>query len=282
MNRRYDRGYRQRDVSDSRRCYQKRHGEEEQQQKTWKGSERESSWAWQDKDWTADWSWNTSEPSWRSGNSWGDDIRIELARRGLNDTQLQSWIDQEGPILLKHLGDMGTFDSVDLSQNELTDDGVQRLVRWLLECRVPARRVKLFRNQLKSPSALCKLIEDNDLGTGADTGLRELHLSSNNIGLEGLRTLLGSLGRAKKKAGKERYSPPIWLRVERNVSDITVEKAEEMVEEYKRQGLIVCLEGGMPEASCTIQSCKNGADVHFHVMGGNNSNSKGGRRQGAW
>lgn len=217
---------------------------------------------------------------WFSSRGWSDDgnrnrhdeldgdLRIELGRRQLGDEGVLEWISKDGSEVLKHLGDGGSFDSVDLSENQLTDEGGEALIRWLLECKVPVRRLKLFKNRMRSPAALCGLIEDEILGVGASAGVRELHLSSNEIDKEGVIALLDSICERKKKTSAV-FDPPLWLRLERCEHHLSEERAQKVVEDFAAKGLKICLEGGVKGSGCSIQHCKHSADVHLHVAGGN-------------
>lgn len=207
------------------------------------------------------------------------DLRIELGNRGLDDARFLQWIETEGPEVIQNLHAGGCLDSVDLSDNQLTDEGCRLLVKWLLECHVPARRLRLFKNQLRSPAALCGLIEDGDLGIGAEAGLRELHLSSNKIDEEGIVCLLDSICRRKNKVGSQ-FKPPLWLRLERNAHSMDEEAVAKLAAEYADRGLSICLMGGKAGSGCTIQRCTRGADVHIHIVGGNKSAASERRR--AW
>lgn len=204
------------------------------------------------------------------------DLRIELADRQLADAGIQQWLTREGPQVLYELKRSGgSFDSVDVSSNQITDTGCAALVKWLMDSRVPVRRLKLFKNQLKAgcSTAICKLIEDKDLGIGNVSGLQELHLSSNNITVEGIKSILDSIC-LRKKLVQDKFNPPIWLRLERNGLDR--DAAKTLAEAYVAKGITICLEGGATNSACSIRSCSSGADVHVHVTGGNKSHT--GRR----
>lgn len=227
---------------------------------------------------------------WFSSKGWTDDVkmerrdeaerprglRIELGSSQLGDEGVLQWIKMEGPEVLRCLG-AGGFDSVDLSENQLTDAGVKMLVKWLLlECRMPVRRLKLFKNNLRSPVALCGLIEDSILGVSASAGLRELHLSSNEIDKEGVIAVLESICRGRRKVSAA-FDPPLWLRLERCEHHLSEERAQVVVEDFAARGLQICLEGGVAGCACSIAFCRHGADVHLHVVGGNKSTAAGRR-----
>lgn len=197
-------------------------------------------------------------------------LRIHLARSGFGDSGLKEWVDAEGLEVQQQLAG-GGVESMDLSENQLTDRGVHFLVKWMLDYQVPVRRLKLFKNRLSFPIALCGLIEDNVVGVGAEVGLRELHLSSNGIAADAVARLLDSIRRRREKCGG-RFDPPLWLRLERN--ELSQEDAERLADSYAKKGLLICLEGGSAKSGCTIQSCRHSADVHMHMVGGNKNNNK--------
>lgn len=236
--------------------------------------------------------WRSGHKGWRNSGwydrqaeTWGEDDwhgdneaaavasgggRVQLADAQFDDARLQRWCTEEGPQELQRLGP-GVLEAIDLSRNSITDEGVRSLVALLQQHRQATRRLKLFRNKLCEPNALCQLIEDADLGAGAADGLSELHLSSNSITAEGLRRILESLRKCKITC--RGFKPPIWLRVERNLG-LEAEAVQSLATEYVEKGLNVCLEGGGPNSSCTIKWCRHDADVHVHIEGGNWSSAK--------
>jgi len=226
------------------------------------------------------WSWHDDGAQFRREDDWHGNNgasavasrggRVELADSQYDDDRLQKWCEEEGPRELQRLGS-GRLDAIDLSRNDITDEGVRLLVDLLRKHRQPTQRLKLFRNRLRDPDALCQLIEDEDLGAGAREGLSELHLSSNSITRDGLSRLLESLRRRHVACGG--FRQPIWLRVERNAG-IQQGSVEELAKEYTDKGLHICLEGGGPKSRCTIKYCRYDAQVHVHVEGGNCGASK--------
>ena len=59
---------------------------------------------------------------------------------------------------------LATLETVDLSENNLTDAGVELLVQVLLRNRQAIRRLKLYGNRLYQVDTLCRLIDDEDMG----------------------------------------------------------------------------------------------------------------------
>lgn len=263
------------DTSENVWNWKSRWGDGGQGGSTWSGADTWNEGQWDNKTYSsASWKGKSNKKSWEDEAS--NDIRIELADRGLEDAGIQQWIETEGPQVLQEIQTSGgTFDSVDVSSNGITDEGCDYLVKWLMDSRVPVRRLKLFKNQLKAPVSICKLIEDSDLGIGNVSGLQELHLSSNNITEEGIKSVLDSIS-LRKKLVTETFNPPIWLRLERNGLDR--DAAKMLAEAYVEKGLNICLEGGDAKSACNLRSCSSGADVHLHVTGGNKTGGAGYRR----
>lgn len=195
--------------------------------------------------------------------------RVELAGMELEDGGLRLWCAREGAQRLRRLA-REPLACIDVSDNGISDDGVRVLIDFLRERGQIAQRLKLFKNKLQDPLALCELIEDPHLGCGTDDGLSELHLSSNWLGIGAIDRLLASLGRRVKACGGFRV--PVWLRVEHN--GLSIGEVEELVQRQQRTGLHVCLEGGVAKSGCSIGSCRLGADVHLHARGGNATSSK--------
>lgn len=185
--------------------------------------------------------------------------QVHLPGMLLSDDGMRRWLAADGPAHLDRLGP-GPLDCDDVSHNRLTDDGADALVEFLLRRRQPTIRLKLFQNQLREPSALCRLVGDSRCGVGAAQGLSELHLSHNNVTFRALDALLSSVRRRVDEVGRLR--PPFWLRVEKNPD--LFEGARNLTEEGNPYGLKLCFEGGKPGTfHCTTRSCRHGADVHI-------------------
>jgi len=178
-----------------------------------------------------------------------------------SDSGLQQWIAQAGNDHLHWIN--GSLACVDVSKNNLSDVGAEHLVNFLLEKSQPTMRLKLFDNQLCEPLSLCRLIEDQVCGVGADSGLQELHLSDNKITEYALERLLRSVSRMTVTSKKQRR--PLWLRIEKNGS--LHEGARRLAEKAKQDEHLpsVCLEAGQGQKSvgCNLHSCKHGAEVHL-------------------
>jgi len=177
----------------------------------------------------------------------------------LSDTGLRQWFDAEGPRHLARLGP-GPLDCMDLSHNNLSDQGADDAVSFLLWRGQPTKRLKLFHNCLLEPRALCRLIEDERCGVGATDGITELHLSHNQINMSMLEQLLGSVATCLQREAKS-LKPPLWLRMEHN--NLDGEAKDLLKETYP--GVKLCFECGSKgmRQRCNLGHCRYGADVHL-------------------
>lgn len=193
------------------------------------------------------------------------------------DDDLKVWVDCEANEHIDTLG-WGSLDCIDVSQNSLTDVGIWHLVEFLIKRQCATKRLKFYKNAISRTEAICQLIEDKVCGIGAKDGLAELHLSHNDVGLDGLRKLLDSIWRRVDAVGS--FRPPLWLRLERNSHQLGKDGAE-VAEEYIAKGLKLCMKGGAGGGACGLGHCKFGADVHLNLAG-SNSGKGGGGGKGGW
>lgn len=183
--------------------------------------------------------------------------QLHLPGAVLGDDGLRRWLAEESKGLLDRLGS-GSLDCVDVSHNNLTDDGVNSLINFLLEKRISTRRLKLFNNRLRAPASLCNLLEDPHCGVRSLHGLCELHLSHNCVHKNFLEDILAALGACKKKGPS--WSYPLWMRVERN-DDLMGESVDSICKaDYN--GLKICRDPVFQESGCSTKRCEKHADVH--------------------
>lgn len=185
---------------------------------------------------------------------------LDLSKKQLADDGLKQWFETEAPVQLEKLG-KGPLNVINVSCNLLTDEGVEFLVNVFLERKQPTRRLKLFQNLLREPSAICTLIEDPYIGAGLPNGLTEIGLSHNNISAVALGRILDSLRKRAVLCGG--LWPPFWLRVECN--DALNDFAHDIAELHRTRGLKLCLQCGIPKSGCNIRKCIRGADVHLRL-----------------
>merc|ERR1712061_279436 len=117
----------------------------------------------------------------------------------------------------------------DSSNNHLTDAGANQIMNYLLERQVCTRRVKLYKNDIKEPSALCRYLEDRVTGIGMRDGINGLHLSDNQVSGNFFSQIMEIICSQRKHCSRDR--PPFWLRMEKNPlrgSDVKreIERAE--------------------------------------------------------
>lgn len=236
--------------------------------------------------------WYGSGDGWRGrdghGNGWqhhngrGDQghadqgwlrgANLSATKAGLNDLNIASWLGEFGDGILDGMPADRQLADLDFSRNALTDEGAATLVSWLIDNHVSTTRLRLFTNRLVRCEAICRYLEDLNLGAGAPRGVRELHLSTNLINHEGIANLLEALLWSKISRDLEVFDPPIWLRVERNIPGLSETDAINFQDGYGKKGLALCLEGGMG-GECSVKRCAHGADVHIHFIGSNQSSN---------
>jgi len=198
----------------------------------------------------------------RGGSEKGHALEyITMNKQDLGDAEIERWLREHGDQKMgKLLG--GPLNSVDFSQNRLTEAGVNAVVDLILKHRQVVQRLKFFKNRIRDTSGICKLIEDRQLGCGSDDGLSELHLSSNDISADGIEKLFASILIAKNRSGP--FNVPIWLRLEQN-SALAAE-VQRLTEKFAKKGLHMCFEGNR-NTGCSIRWCQNKADIHLKVDG---------------
>lgn len=191
--------------------------------------------------------------------------RVELVGRGLSDWDLDMMLKHESK-LAHRFGIPGIIECMDFSRNDLTDSGVRILVNWVLEHQTCVKRLKLFRNKLESPDALCELVDDKTVGAGPMDGLVELHLSNCGIKLSFLKALLRCVGRARPSQARPRR--PFWLRVEHNPG-FSVKALERLEQELRdeQEDVSICLDLIKPKGShsCSLHKCAKGAQIHAFI-----------------
>jgi hypothetical protein len=205
-------------------------------------------------------------------NEYYGKIEVHLAGKSLSDDDMRRWCREDGPRLISKNANCA-WDRLDLSRNNIGDEGVSHLVRFLQDRKQAVVRLMLFMNKLVEPDAVCRLIEDSELGVGAPSGLSELHLSSNSMTLSALRRIIESVRRRALQCGP--FRQPVWLRAERNPS--LENEATEFAKGYWSSNFKICLDGGRPESGCSLSHCRYNADVHLHLFGANRANRHWGK-----
>lgn len=183
-------------------------------------------------------------------------------RANLGDEKLLQWSqDREapdgGPALLQQMGSQ-FLNLIDFNNNDLTDKGASVIVDFLQEHKMPVKKLKLYGNRLTSCEAICRLLEDPEIGLQNADSLQELHLSHNDLSAASLEDLLNTVAQCKRPGT---ISPPLWIRLEKN--NIAAEDVAEVAQRLDDQ-LSVCFDGSTnADGDCTVSACAAGADVHI-------------------
>lgn len=145
------------------------------------------------------------------------------------------------------------YQEVDFSMNELTSQGLRKVVNLCLRC--PELRVlKLFKNRLDDAAAndLARLVRECPW-------IEEMHLSHNRFTADGCERIVVAAERSRPNGAS-----PLWLRLEQN----NVENAAAVLQDMQAR-LSVC--DRSDEKSCTTHLCRYGRKVHlpfFWLAGG--------------
>jgi len=148
--------------------------------------------------------------------TWADDqasFKVEQENEGISDDSVRSWI----AALRKELGGWSKkvyCSSLNLSHNDLSDYGVQEIMNFLIQERIPVQMIKLFKNWISDDGvrAIGELIKKSP-----DPVVQEIHLSHNCITSRGALAIFEVMrdsGRYPCSRGKE--GSPLWLRMENN------------------------------------------------------------------
>eukprot|EP00928_Gymnodinium_smaydae_P015045 TRINITY_DN15519_c0_g1_i1.p1 TRINITY_DN15519_c0_g1~~TRINITY_DN15519_c0_g1_i1.p1 ORF type:complete len:495 (+),score=79.20 TRINITY_DN15519_c0_g1_i1:57-1541(+) len=156
---------------------------------------------------------------------WLDDttFKVEAEESGVTDGSIKDWISFMDKELDAHFDGarpqlLATM--VNLSRNDITDEGVQMLMLFFQRHRISVEKLKFFRNAVGDvgATAIGRFIGE------ADSPLHELHLSHNWISEKGVLELF------RLVAESERYpcvmrgtnytygkrESPLWIRLEQN------------------------------------------------------------------
>lgn len=181
----------------------------------------------------------------------------ELSLSGLLEDmdKVEDWCARQAVPTFQSYGDK-RIDSIDLSNNHLSDRGLECIIDVLISFGKPIRRLKFFANFLVFPESICHLLEDTRCGLGTPGGPTELHLSHNALELRFLQTLLQSF--CKHKASiKKQITPPFKIRAEQNGLEAA---GIELAKLCFQQGLLVDL-----VRQARFKEADPQADVHLMV-----------------
>jgi len=155
------------------------------------------------------------------------------------------------------------YEEVDFSQNELSSEGLTRVLEICSRCQ-RLRILKLFKNNIDDVGA-SKLAE---FCKHCHT-MEEIHLSHNRFTAKGAEVLTIAC-----EDSRPRGAAPLWLRLEMNRIEAPKDVLRQLSNRYS-----VC--GRDDQTLCTSRVCKDGKKVHlpfFHLQKGHDSASHQGKR----
>lgn len=185
---------------------------------------------------------------------------MNLHGKNLGDHGLEKYLQDEGASHLERVHESypvrsGCIQSMDFSDNNLTDDGMEAIVRFVIDQGRPVKAMKLRGNNFSEP-VLSRLLEDDTCGLGTDEGLSKVDLSNNRITQTGLMNILESLLTFRITSGKP-LKPAFWLWLDGNGLD--AEDQDEMIEMMREQGLRIHVR----HRDKQIKQGEENADVHI-------------------
>lgn len=188
-------------------------------------------------------------------------VHIELQRRkpSMDNTALLrfcDWLDEQMPLVVQHfpyVKKSGAY--VDLSDNEIGTDGLDKLFQVLRDHRVPCVVLKAYRNSVDD-SFVDTLVEY--LYTQPEAfPMHGIHISHNNISDKGASRLI----RAAAQCGhypRLTTRLPLWLRLEVN----SLENPQKVIKDANDEGFKVCL---MQDGLCSRDNCDHYSGVHVQL-----------------
>mmetsp|Transcript_59184 Transcript_59184/g.132677 ORF Transcript_59184/g.132677 Transcript_59184/m.132677 type:complete len:644 (-) Transcript_59184:84-2015(-) len=174
-------------------------------------------WSQRSGQWRVQWT-NTDSPHQAT-------FKVDCENGGLTDSTADEWGYWLDDQLERRFGKSWptklTANSLNFSQNGLSDKGVQRLVEYLKERRIAVQTLKLFKNSIRDEGAYAI---GQLLSFGSPDPLHEVHLSHNLVTEKGVCSILELIHRSKRypyptDLGKRDNCghTPVWLRVEHNL-----------------------------------------------------------------
>jgi len=205
------------------------------------------------------------------GEEWPWDERVLVVRHGQVHIELQhlnppmqddvlkkfcDWLQEQMPVVISnfpYVRKAGAY--VDLSDNNIGPEGLDKLFRVLRDFRVPCVVMKAYRNVLDD-SIVDTIIEY--LYTQPEAfPMHGIHISHNNITDKGALRLI----RAAALCGhypRLTTRLPLWLRLEAN--EIT--DASKVITDCQDEGYNVCL---MSDGLCSRPDCNHYSGVHVQL-----------------
>eukprot|EP00929_Paragymnodinium_shiwhaense_P032239 TRINITY_DN17907_c0_g1_i1.p1 TRINITY_DN17907_c0_g1~~TRINITY_DN17907_c0_g1_i1.p1 ORF type:complete len:534 (+),score=98.42 TRINITY_DN17907_c0_g1_i1:153-1754(+) len=155
-------------------------------------------------------------------------FKVELEGHNIDDGDIARWLGDMETQFQDHFRGAAPpkllATQINLSQNRVGDDGVMRLMQFLLRWKVSVEKLKFYKNHVGDSGAkgIAELVEH------ADMPLHELHLSHNQISENGVGAIFLAMLRGRRYPGhllawghkSERTGlSPLWLRLEYNAID---------------------------------------------------------------
>ncbi|CAE7846773.1 dnc, partial [Symbiodinium sp. KB8] len=188
-------------------------------------------------------------------------VHIELQRRNppMDNADLLrfcDWLDEQMPLVVNHfpyVKKSGAY--VDLSDNEIGTDGLDKLFQVLRGHRVPCVVLKAYRNSIDD-SFVDTLVEY--LYTQPEAfPMHGIHISHNDISDKGAFRLI----RAAAQCGhypRLTTRLPLWLRLEVNA----LTNPQKVIKDANNEGFTVCL---MQDGLCSREKCDHYSGVHVQL-----------------
>jgi len=188
-------------------------------------------------------------------------LYIELMHRKppMDDATLQifcDWLDSQMPLVVSnfpYIKRSGAY--LDLSDNSIGPEGLDRLFRVLRDHKVPCVVMKAFRNALDD-SIVDTLIEY--LYTQPESfPMHGIHISHNSVTDKGALRLI-------KAAAQCGHYPrltsrlPLWMRLESNA----IQNPQKVITDCQAEGHNVCLMG---DGECSRPDCNHYSNVHVQL-----------------
>ncbi|CAJ1358488.1 unnamed protein product [Effrenium voratum] len=151
---------------------------------------------------------------------------------------------------LRRMQDLGGFEEVDFSRNNLSSEGVGPLLEICKRC-PDLKILKLFNNQLGDDGA-------EELGQMFKYchAIEEVHLSHNNFTARGVESMVKAANRELPRKAVR----PLWLRMEHN----KVQDTEGLARDLERHYPAVC--GREDRGRCTPRVCAKGRRIHLPFL----------------
>lgn len=188
-------------------------------------------------------------------------VHIELQHRNppMDNADLLrfcDWLDEQMPLVVNHfpyVKKSGAY--VDLSDNEIGTDGLDKLFQVLRGHRVPCVVLKAYRNSIDD-SFVDTLVEY--LYTQPEAfPMHGIHISHNDISDKGAFRLI----RAAAQCGhypRLTTRLPLWLRLEVNA----LMNPQKVIKDANDEGFTVCL---MQDGLCSREKCDHYSGVHVQL-----------------